>query len=89
MSRYLIAFALALAIGGTPAMAASPASNEKPQAEEESPLLKAFTGDDDHDDVILEDSTSRKDVREVTLPQPTYGNATPHPFCDPASPVCP
>jgi hypothetical protein len=31
----------------------------------------------------------RKDVREVTLPPPPTGPATPIPFCSPGSPVCP
>ena len=31
----------------------------------------------------------RQDVREVSLPRPTYGPATPHPFCTPAQPICP
>jgi hypothetical protein len=31
----------------------------------------------------------RQDVREVSLPRPPYGPATPHPFCTPAQPICP
>jgi hypothetical protein len=30
----------------------------------------------------------RQDVREVTLPPPPSGPATPSPFCSPASPTC-
>jgi hypothetical protein len=31
----------------------------------------------------------RKDVQEVSLPQPPSGPATPVPFCTPAQPICP
>jgi hypothetical protein len=30
----------------------------------------------------------RQDVREVTLPPPPSGPATPSPFCSPSSPTC-
>ena len=31
----------------------------------------------------------RKDVDEVTRPQPPSGPATPVPYCSPGSPICP
>jgi hypothetical protein len=31
----------------------------------------------------------RKDVDEVSRPQPPHGPATPIPFCSPGSPICP
>lgn len=31
----------------------------------------------------------RQDVREVSLPPPPSGPATPVPFCSPAQPICP
>lgn len=31
----------------------------------------------------------RKDVDEVSRPQPPSGPATPIPFCSPGSPICP
>ena len=30
----------------------------------------------------------RQDVREISVPPPPYGPATPSPFCSPASPYC-
>ena len=35
------------------------------------------------------DNEGRKDVREVTLPPPPTGPATPVPYCSPGSPICP
>lgn len=48
---------------------------------------------DDDDTVVIqpfsEYERGRKDAREVLLPQPTYGNSSPFPFCSAGSAICP
>jgi hypothetical protein len=34
------------------------------------------------------DARGRQDVREVSLPRPPQGPATPQPFCTPSAPYC-
>lgn len=73
-----------LLLGAAPAPAfAQQDSDDADEALDQSLLLPP--------DLFLPGPTNsgRKDVREVTMPPPPSGPATPVPYCGPSAPVCP
>ena len=84
MTRALGRIGLALLLG-----VAAPAFAQNADDADDSPLTEEF--------ILISpdwwlpggDNEGRKDVREVTLPPPPTGPATPVPYCSPGSPICP
>jgi len=92
MQRVLGAIALTLALLAGPTVASAQDGAEDAANELESVANEIAEEGEDFLDVTTFTGGSReerKDVLEVSTPEPPTGPATPIPYCSPGAPICP
>ena len=80
MKRAILGSCLALAVSFAASVAWAQA--QPPQDEPNKTALELWIAGEDQSD-------SRKDAEENTIPLPPSGPATPIPYCGPSDPICP